>query len=333
VTFRRLLVSFCCVVLPGAAWAQYYSGPIVDAHDHFGSSFNWETMVRVMDQNDVKYRALMARYYPGFEGDHPGDDEAALRLAERYPGRFFVLVGMQRPLLTGAGKWRSPGGDVRRLIEETERKLASGKYAGIGEFIVRHWAYDPGPHAEQDNPIYSTVMKEMSALAARYDVPMVVHMEGYPVLVEDLSRLLSEYPAARVVWAHNCGRSKATVIAAMLEKHANLFCDLAGMINTGSMNYGLGWPRREEFTALIEEGGVLYPEMKALYERFPDRFMLGIDFAHAFAANNERFYTFQVNRLRQLLGGLTHETARKIAESNAISVFKLDQRLVKAAKQ
>jgi hypothetical protein len=323
--FRLALLA--CAFLPMAASGQYFFGPIVDAHDHFGASFNWETMVRSMDQNEVRYRALMARYYPGFDADYPGDDESALRLAERYPGRFFVLVGMQRPVLTGPAKWRSPDADVRRLIEETERKLASGKFAGIGEFIVRHWAYDPGPHAEQDNPIYSAFMREMSALAARYDVPMVVHMEGYPALVEDFSKLLAEFPAARVVWAHNCGRSRAGVIAAMLERHANLYCDLAGMINTGHMNYGLGWPRREEFTALIEEGAVLYPEMKALFERFADRFMIGIDFAHAFAANNERFYAFQVNRLRQLLGGLGYETARKIAELNAIAVFKLDQRL------
>jgi len=232
---------------------------------------------------------------------------------------------MQQPVLTGPDKWRSPDPAVRRLIEDTERKLASGKFAGIGEFIVRHWAYDNGPHAEQDNPIYSAFMKEMSALAARYDVPIVVHMEGYPALVDDFSKLLAEFPAARFVWAHNCGRSKAAVIDAMLSRHANLFCDLAGMINAGSMNYGTGWPRREEFTALIEERGALYPEMKALYERFPDRFMLGIDFAHAFAANSERSYAFQVNRLRQLLGGLDEETARKIAELNAIRVFKLDR--------
>jgi predicted TIM-barrel fold metal-dependent hydrolase len=314
-----------CALFPGALWAQYYDGPIVDAHDHLGGSFDWEIMVRQMVGNDVTRRAIMARYYPGFEGDHPADDRSALRLAERYPGRFFVLVGMQRPELTGPDKWRSPDAAVRRLIEDTERKLASGKFAGIGEFIVRHWAYDNGPHAEQDNPIYSTFMKEMSALAARYDVPMVVHMEGYPALVDDLSKLLSEFPRTRVVWAHNCGRSKAEVIAKMLQRHANLFCDLAGMINAGKMNYGLGWPRREEFTALIEEGLELYPEMKALYERFPDRFMLGVDFAHAFAANSERSYGFQIYRLRRLLGGLNEETARKIAESNALRVFKLDQ--------
>jgi hypothetical protein len=165
-------------------------------------------------------------------------------------------------------------------------------------------------------------MQRMSAIAARFDVPMVVHMEGYPALVDDFSKLLAEYPKARFVWAHNCGRSKAPVIRGMLTRHPNLFCDLANMTNVGTTGYGIGWPRREEFTALIEQGGVLVPDMKALYEEFPDRFMLGMDVAHA-PGNNPQNYSQRVNRFRELLGQLKPETARKLAEANAIRIFKL----------
>lgn len=304
--------------------AQPYQGPIIDAHGHLGASFNWEIMVEAMDRNNVTHRTVMARYYPGPEGprDLPGSDEDAVRLAERYPGKFFPLVGMQLPLLTGSHKWRSPNREVERLIEETERKLASGRFSGIGEFIVRHWSYSPGAHAEQENPIYSTFMQRMSAIAARFDVPMVVHMEGYPALVDDFSRLLAEHPNVRFVWAHSCGRSKAPVIRVMLARHPNLFCDLANMTNVGTTGYGIGWPRMEEFTALIEQDGVLFPEMKSLYEEFPDRFMLGMDVAHA-SGNTPQNYSRRVSRFRELLGQLKPETARKLAETNAIRIFKL----------
>lgn len=302
--------------------AQPYPGPIIDAHGHLGASFNWEILVEAMDRNHVTQRTVMARYYPGGPRDLPGSDEDAVRLAERYPGRFFPLVGMQRPLLTGSHKWRSPDREVERLIEETVRKLASGRFFGVGELIVRHWAYTSGPHAEQQNPIYSTFMRRMSAIAARFEVPMVVHMEGYPALVDDFSRLLAEYPNVHFVWAHNCGRSKAPVIRGMLSRHPNLFCDLAAMTNVGATGYGTGWPRMEEFTALIEQDGVLFPDMKALYEEFPDRFMLGMDVAHA-PGNNLRNYSRRVNRFRDLLGQLKPETAKKFAETNAIRVFKL----------
>jgi predicted TIM-barrel fold metal-dependent hydrolase len=307
--------------------AQPYQGPIVDGHGHLGASFNWESMVDAMDRNGVTQRTVMARYYPGPEDqrDLPGSDEDALRLAERYPGRFFPLVGMQLPLLTGPHKWQSPDRKVERLIEETERKLASGRFFGIGEFIVRHWAYSRGRDAEQDNPIYSTFMRRMSALAARFEVPMVIHMEGYPALVDDFSKLLAEYPNVRFVWAHSCGRSKAPIMRGMLARHPNLYCDLGGMTNVGTTGYGVGWPRMEEFTALIEHDGVLFPDMKAVYEEFPDRFLLGMDVAHA-PGNNLQNYSQRMNRFRELLGQLRPETAKKLAETNAIRIFKLERK-------
>ncbi len=295
--------------------------PIVDAHGHIGASFKSTTILEVMDKNGVSKQIVMARYYPGPAGkfDLPGDDELALKLAETYPGRFYPLVGMQRPLLTGADKWTTPDANVESLIRQTERKLASGKFFGIGEFIVRHWAYSPGRHAEQDNPIYSELMRRFSVLAARYDVPMVIHMEGYPALVADFSRLITENPGTRYVWAHNCGRSKAPVIRSLLSRFENLYCDLGGMTNEAT-GYGSGWPRMEEFTSLIERFGVLFPEMKSLYEEFPDRFMVGTDVAHAPAM---RFYEGRVRRFRKLLDQLSPEARAKIAEQNAIRIFKL----------
>lgn len=320
--WRMAAVNLLVVVLSTAhATEPTRSGqfPIVDAHGHIGASFNVTKILEDMDKNGVSKQIVMARAYPGGDSDLPGDDQLALKLAETYPGRFYPLVGMQRPLLTGAHKWSAPDADVESLIRQTESKLASGKFFGIGEFIVRHWAYSPGIHAEQDNPIYSELMRRFSVLAARYDVPMVIHMEGYPKLVEDFSILMNENPGTRYVWAHSCGRSKAADIRRLLSRHQNLFCDLAGMtgVTTG---YGTGWPRQEEFTSLIERSGVLFPEMKSLYEEFPDRFMVGMDVAHAPAM---RFYEGRVKRFRELLEQLSPETRAKIAEQNAIRIFKL----------
>ena len=72
----------------------------------------------------------------------------------------------------------------------------------------------------------------------------------------------------------------------------------------------------------MEEGGVLFGEMKALYEQFPDRFMLGMDVAHA-PGNNPQNYSRRVQRFRDLLGQLKPATAKKFAETNAIRIFKL----------
>jgi hypothetical protein len=241
--------------------SERYTGPMIDAHGHLGASFDWETIVDVMDRNNVTRQIVMARYYPGLSGydDEPGNDKLALRLARTYPNRFFPLIGMQKPSLTGAHKWHNPDNIVQGILERTEKKLATGQFHGIGEVIVRHFAYSSGRHAELENPIYSTFMQRLSELASRYDVPIVFHMEGEPRFVKDLSRLLNEYPRARYIWAHNCGRSKADIIKSMLVNHPNLFCDLASMTNVGRTGYGIGWPRMEAYTALIEEDGKLFP--------------------------------------------------------------------------
>lgn len=326
---RNLSVAFLILIVilaaPLGMAAELYSGPMIDAHGHLGASFNWNTIVKVMDSGNVSRQILMARYYGGPSGsaDLPGNDDLALELASKYPGRFFPLVGMQRPQLTGASKWLDPDGAVETLLNEAAAKLATARFYGIGEVIVKHFAYSSGRHAEQDNPVYSSFMQRLSQVAARFDVPVVLHMEGAPNLVQDFTRLLRENPGVRYVWSHSCGRSKASVIRAMLETHPNLYGDLACMTNVGESGYGTGWPRMEEYTAIIEKNGVLFPEMRELYEAFPDRFMIGMDVAHA-PGMNAKNYGQRAQRFRELLSQLTPQTAAALAEGNARRIFKLE---------
>ncbi|MDQ1331155.1 MAG: Amidohydro-rel protein [Thermodesulfobacteriota bacterium] len=305
---------------------ELYTGPMIDGHGHIGASFDWDTMINVMDLNNISRQIVMARYYPGPAGsdDRPGNDELSLEIAGKYPGRFFPLIGMQRPELTDADKWLNPDAAVEAILNEADVKLATGRFRGIGEVIVKHFAYSSGRHAEIENPIYSRFMQRLSQIAASFDVPIVLHMEGAPHLVKDFARLLRENPRTRYVWAHNCGRSSATVIRTMLENHPNLYCDLSGMTNVGESGYGTGWPRMEEYTALIEKNGALFPDMREIYEAFPDRFMIGMDVAHA-PGMNPKNYGRRAKRFRELLKQLTPQTAAAFAEQNAMRIFKLNR--------
>ena len=321
-----VVILIALVVARVGEAAERYIGPMIDAHGHLGESFDWDTIVHVMGRNNISRQIVMARYYggPGNVADLAGNDELAVELASKYPGRFFPLVGMQRPELLGANKWLNPDAAIESILNKAEAKLATGRFWGIGEVIVKHFAYSSWRHAEQENPIYSPFMQRLSQLSVRFDVPIVLHMEGAPRLVKDFSRLLRENSRVRYVWAHNCGRSKAPVIRAMLENHPNLYCDLACMINVGKRGYGIGWPRMEEYNALIEKNGVLFPEMREVYEAFPDRFMIGMDVAHA-PGMNPKNYGRRAKRFRVLLKQLTPQTAAAFAEGNAIRIFKLDR--------
>lgn len=324
---RDIAVTIVILIAVGVASdgvaAERYAGPMIDAHGHLGASFDQDMMVNVMNRNNVSRQIVMARYYPGKPNDRAGTDELALELATKYPGRFFPLVGMQRPKLIGVHKWRNPNTAVEAILSEAEAKLATGRFWGIGEVIVKHFAYSSWRHAEMSNPIYSPFMQRLSQIAAHFDVPIVLHMEGAPQFVKGFSRLLRENPRARYVWAHNCGRSKAPVIRAMLEHHPNLNCDLASMTNVGKRGYGIGWPRMEEYNSLIEKNGVLFPEMREVYEAFPDRFMIGMDVAHAPGVNPKN-YGRRSKRFRELLAQLTPQTAAAFAERNAMRIFKLN---------
>lgn len=319
------LLLTALVVCTDTVAGQPYRGPVIDAHGHMGGSFEPETMVRAMRANGVRTMVVMARNYPGPAGkrDLPGNDRMALDLAAKFPGRFIPLVGMQRPMLTDAD-WSNPGHAVNALLKGTEKKLASGRFRGIGELIVRHFAYSRGRHAELNKPIYSAFTRALSRLALRFNVPIVVHMEGDPALVKDFERLIGDYPKVIYVWAHNCGRSRAPVIRRVLAEHPNLMCDLSGMMNFGKQTYGAGWPRMESYTALMEVGGRFLPQMQAIYENFSDRFMIGTDIAHA-PVMNDAIYGGRIRRFRTLLGTLRPDTAMRLAETNAVRIFHLDR--------
>ena len=59
--------------------AERYTGPMIDAHGHLGASFDWQTIIDVMDRNNITSQIIMARYYPALSGydDEPGNDKLA----------------------------------------------------------------------------------------------------------------------------------------------------------------------------------------------------------------------------------------------------------------
>jgi hypothetical protein len=117
---RNIVVAIVILItVPRVGVAvELYTGPMIDAYSHLGASFDWDLMVHVMNLNNVSRQIVMARYYPGPAGsaDRPGNEELALELASKCPGRFFPIVGMQRPELTGANKWLNPDAAVETIL-------------------------------------------------------------------------------------------------------------------------------------------------------------------------------------------------------------------------
>jgi hypothetical protein len=303
--------------------------PAIDFHTHLQKRITAEELVAKMDATGVARMVLMPLYYgdrPGHSvNDGEGSDEQAAEYAQRFPARFVPFVGMQRPELTDGSIWTHPGLTGRTLFRETEAKLRSGEFFGMGELMLRFYPYQ-NRHGivaptDMNYPPDSYLMHRFADLSARYRAPMVIHAEAEPAVTEGMLRLIEAHPEAIFVWAHNCGRSSAEAITAMMERFPNLSADLGGMVYSGPNveHYGVYFPRRTPWMYLVvNEVGTILPEMQALFERHADRFFVGTDIAHA------RVYAYYVNhwpRWRRFFAQLSSPAARKIAYENAERLF------------
>lgn len=316
--------------------ASAYSGPLIDGHAHWGNAFVTEAVLERYRSNGVVAQIVMPRYL-GVREDPPTTDETVIGIAQSHPGQMFVLAGMQRPDFTFMD-WNAPNSAAQRILSEIDQKLAQRKVVGIGEVLVRHWAYagdggQIGRHAEINQIFDSIFIRQIASVAIRHDVPVVVHMEAYPDLIEQLERVLKELPQLKLVWAHGCGRLIPSKIQELLANHPALYCDLSNMTNTGG--YGSGWPRAELFTSKMEEGGVFLEPYKQLILSFSDRFFVGMDVAHQSRWVMQKGNTFEkrVQRTRELLGQLPIETARKLAFENVIQIFKIQLKIDNTANR
>jgi hypothetical protein len=118
--------------------------------------------------------------------------------------------------------------------------LDANPYAGIGEF-----------HAFGDD-IDLPVLRAVIALAQKHQIFLHAHSDAQAV-----ERIFTVNPDAIVLWAHS-GFDDAREVGKMLGKYPNLWADLA-------------------FRSEYRMGGSAGPEWLAVFEQYPDRFMLGTD--------------------------------------------------------
>jgi hypothetical protein len=312
----------------GAADNQVNSNvlPIIDAHGHLNGDMPAERLVQLMDVAGVKSMVLMARYYQGARSAGNGSDEQALEFVRRFPGRFIPFVAGQHGNLGGRNRhvWEGPTQIGDNFLRQAEKKLQSGHYFGLGEFILRHYAYTNfGTQGgdDVDLPVNSYLMHRIAEAGVKYSVPVLFHLEAEPDKATAMAQLLETKRGTKFIWAHSCGRSSAQQIREFLTRYPNLMCDLGGMTATRQGGYGNYWPKQTPWIHLIEDGsGKLFPEVKALFEEFPDRFLLGTDAAHTPAMD---FYVERIIRFRKLLSQLRPVTAENLAYGNAQRLFGL----------
>lgn len=168
-----------------------------------------------------------------------------------------------------------------QLIESEFRR---GGYLGIGEFHVH------GKDAATE------VVKGVVEFARRHRLYLFAHSD-----VEALELLYAHDSDAHIVWAHTGFSVPAAEVEALFGRHPRLWAELS-------------------YRSGVTDGkGELTPEWKALFLRYPDRFLLGSD---TWSDSRWEGYREIIAGYRRWLGQLPADVARMIATGNAERLFR-----------
>ncbi|MEA2884712.1 MAG: hypothetical protein QOH32_3968 [Bradyrhizobium sp.] len=169
------------------------------------------------------------------------------------------------------------------IFNLVQDEFKRGYYRGIGEFHLSGKAAD------------TEMVKKTVDFAVARDLYLHAHADDEAVEI-----LMRHNPRARIIWAHTGFGLATERVAAMLDKYPNLW---------GELSYRGG---------IVDGAGKLTPEWRALFERYPDRFLLGSDtwISERWAAYGDIMVGY-----RAWLAQLPPAVAKQIAHGNARALF------------
>ncbi len=263
--------------------------PFVDAHVHLNDEAMQIELMR-------HYGAKRAVVFWGRNGDNGSIADAVKRRPDLFIG--FASISPERRAHRRA--WEDQ--DLA-LLEELDGLLATGQFKGIGEISAVHFPSPGFPEADYDpaGPMMSGIM----ALARKYRVPVLVHVES--TRMRELAALLEAFPDVNMIWAHG-GYTPLFLARRMLERHPNLTYELSART----------WPRhpRSPDYTILQDGRSVWPEWIELIETMPGRFIIGTDASHR-SLESERM---KFESVQSFLRQLSPATRERVAQGNLLGL-------------
>ena len=169
------------------------------------------------------------------------------------------------------------------IFELVQDEFKRGYYRGVGEFHLSGKAAD------------TEMVKKTVDFAVAHDLYLHAHADDEAVEI-----LMRHNPRARIIWAHTGFGLATGRVAAMLDRYPKLW---------GELSYRGG---------IVDGSGKLTPEWRGLFERYPDRFLLGSD---TWIAERWAAYGDIMAGYRGWLAQLPPAMAKQIAHGNARALF------------
>ena len=169
------------------------------------------------------------------------------------------------------------------IYEMTLSEFKRGYYRGVGEFHLS------GSDADNE-----WVKKTVDFAVANN---LYLHAHSDDTAIEILMR---HNPKAQIIWAHTGFGLSESRVAAMLAKYPKLW---------GELSYRSG---------IVDGAGKLTPEWRSLFDKYPDRFLLGSD---TWVPERWASYGEIMAGYRAWLAQLPPKAAAQIAHGNARALF------------
>ena len=284
------LLTLLALGLPVSAAQLYF----VDAHSQIDEGVAAETVISLMDENEVRATILSTRGKP-----HP---ETVVNLSDRYPGRIVPSV-------------RTKG----RNIFSAGDQARSGRFRAMSEVLLYH-ARKGSRAPEVVQMPSSMATRDDLALTREMGWPFVMHIE-FASLSPDRAQqymgetevLLSSNPDHNFVLIH-MGQLPAKEAARLLSKFSNLHFFVSHSNPVIIQHSKQPWVN-------LFDGRRLAPEWKALFLRYPRNFIFALD--NVWPEHWGKPYGEQMALWREALQDVPQEVAELFAHGNAERLWKL----------
>ena len=301
--------------------------PYIDSHTHFDERDPRAAVQAVVDAAARENASTVYMQVPPFDKDAVDayDAETVMPFARQHAGRVAVLGGggSLNPMIMRAAATGDAGPAVQAQFKARAEALLRLGVAGFGEMAAEHFAgATPYESAPPDHPLFLL----LADIAAEHGVPIDLHLEAVPKAMPlpmglssppnaarlqpnmaAFERLLAHNRRTRVIWAHLgtdfTGFRTPAESRRLLRAHANLYLEIKHDPGATGKN-----------PVMLD--GKVTDEWLALFQEFPERFLIGSDQHYPEQGQPARWPSV-VAILNQLPGGLRE----RIGAANARHVF------------
>jgi hypothetical protein len=257
---------------------------------------------------------------------------------KKYPGRFaFLGGGEELNVMIQKAVTKKENISIEQFKTQARQVAGMDGFAGFGEMATLHFCMGAGHVYESADPDHE-LFKALVDVAAEKNVPIDIHQEAvladmpFPTPVTggcsanpdtlraniDKFKNLLAYAGGKnvtIIWDHvgwdNTGKRTASLCDELLGQYDNLYMSIKISPNDAPLD-----------NSVVDANGNIKQEWLSLFQKYPDRFMIGSDQFFMSPESSARFPP-SMDQTWSIIDKLPYDLKKKIGYENARNIFNL----------